>query len=305
MSKSVIIKIALFALYMVAVGSIYAFILQGHPAAILNPQGTIADQQRSLMIIATLLMLVVVVPVFVLTFWIAWKYRASNKKAKHTPNWDHNRVLESIWWGLPCAIIAILAVITWSSSHQLDPFKALASDKQAVNVQVIALEWKWLFLYPDLGIATVNQLQFPQKTPVNFQITSDAPMNSFWIPSLGGQVYAMSGMSTQLHLMADGIGSYNGSSANISGKGFAGMKFVANSTTDADFNKWITSVKHSSKSLDMSEYSRLAAQSENNPATSYVLKDSSIYAKIISKYMGPMTPTDDDHKHDAMRGMSM
>ncbi len=249
-------------------------------------QGTIADQQRSLMIIATLLMLIVVIPVFVLTFWIAWRYRATNKHAQHSPDWDHNNKLEAIWWGLPCVIIAILAVITWTSSHSLDPYRPLETSKEPVKIQVVALEWKWLFIYPQEKIATVNYVQFPENTPVNFEITADAPMNSFWIPSLGGQIYAMSGMTTKLHLLADKVGSYNGSSANLSGKGFSGMKFVAESVTDTDYMNWVQDVKHKSGQLDSAAYEKLARPTENVPRGSYNLTQSDLYDTIINKYMG-------------------
>ncbi len=297
LTKSVILKFLLVTLYIVMLGSVIAFFVKDHDIAILAPQGTIADQQRSLMFVATLLMLVVVIPVFVLTFWIAWKYRASNTNAKHSPDWDGNRKLELLWWGLPMVIIAILAVITWNSSHALDPYRPLESDKKAVEVQVIALQWKWLFVYPEYGIATVNELRFPEKTPVNFKITADAPMNSFWIPSLGGQVYAMSGMSTKLHLMADKPGVYEGSSANISGEGFAGMRFKATSTTDADFAKWVDEVKRSPYGLNFGEYNKLARPTRNEPPIKYVLLEDDLYDKIIKKYMGPGHST---KQHDGM-----
>jgi cytochrome o ubiquinol oxidase subunit 2 len=285
--KLTIAKVILLGLYVVAVGMAIAFVLSHNNVAVLNPQGTIAGQQVTLMVISVLLMLVVVVPVFILTFWIAWKYRAGNTKAKHSPNWDGNHALEAIWWGFPCVIIAILAVFTFISSHQLDPFKPLVSDKPAINIQVVALQWKWLFIYPDYDVASVNEVRFPEKTPVNFHITSDAPMNSFWIPSLGGQIYAMSGMSTKLHLMADKVGVYKGASANISGEGFAGMKFDALSVEETDFKNWVQSTKRSSILLDVNEYNKLASPSKDNPKSTYALADRGLYDKIIMKYMAP------------------
>lgn len=286
LKKSVILKVLLVSLYLVALGGSIAFIIKDHNIALLAPQGTIADQQRSLMIIATLLMLVVVLPVFVLTFGIAWKYRASNTKAKYSPEWDGNKKLEALWWGLPLIIIIVLSVITWFSSHSLDPYRPLESDKKPVNVQVVALQWKWLFIYPELGIATVNEVRFPEKTPVNFKITADAPMNSFWIPSLGGQVYAMTGMSTKLHLMADKPGTYKGSSANLSGEGFSGMKFEAISQTDSEFEAWVSDVKTSPYGIDLAEYERLARPTEGEPVIKYLLLDDGLYDKIIGKFMG-------------------
>jgi cytochrome o ubiquinol oxidase subunit 2 len=239
------------------------------------------------MITATLLMLIVVIPVFVLTAFIAWRYQEGNTKAKYTPDWDHNTILEFTWWALPLLIISILAVVAWRSSHELDPFKPVYAARSPITIQVVALDWKWLFIYPGQNIATVNYVQFPEKTPVNFQITSDAPMNSFWIPSLGGQIYAMSGMSTQLHLIADGVGSYNGVSANISGRGFAGMKFLAVSSTQADFDSWVGSVKQTRNYLGILQYNKLAAPSENNPASYYSSVDTGLYDHILMKFMMP------------------
>lgn len=252
---------------------------------VLNPKGVIASEQRNLMATALLLMLVVVIPVFILTFLIAWRYRASNTEATYTPYWDHNKYLEFIWWAVPFAIISILAVITWNSSHSLDPYKPLESAKKPITIQVVALQWKWLFIYPEQSIATVNYVQFPEGTPVNFKITSDAPMNSFWIPQLGGQVYAMSGMTTQLHLMADKVGSYNGSSANLSGEGFSGMKFIARSTTKSDFDSWVQSIQQQQNSLSNDEYKRLAGPTENNPVVYYSSVNEGLFGSIVDKYM--------------------
>lgn len=261
--------------------------LSGANIAVMNPQGLIAHKQRDLIIVATLLMMIVVIPVYILTFGIAWKYRASNKKAKYSPNLDGNAAAEAVWWLIPLAIITILGGIIWTSSHELDPFKPLQSDKKPVTIQVVAMQWKWLFIYPEENIATVNYVQFPEKTPINFQITSDAPMNSFWIPSLGGQIYAMSGMSTKLHLMADKSGTYQGSSANISGKGFAGMKFTAKSTTDDRYESWVQRVKSTGSTLDESSYAELAKPSTNNKVQYYMLGNNKLYDTVIMKYMEP------------------
>jgi len=256
-----------------------------HDITLLSPAGTIADQQRDLMNIAALLSIIIILPVFFLTAYMAWKYRAGNSKAKHSPNLDHNVFLEAVWWGVPLIIIVILAVITWNSSHALDPYKKLESSKKPVTIQVVAMEWKWLFIYPEQKIATVNFVQFPEDTPVNFQITADAPMNSFWIPKLGGQVYAMNGMTTKLHLMADSTGEYPGSSANISGKGFASMRFTAKSTSQRDFDSWVKANQKGHPALTFTQYDNLAKPSENNPVTYYAPPDHDLYDKIISKYM--------------------
>jgi cytochrome o ubiquinol oxidase subunit 2 len=280
------LKIAVMTLITLMAAGLVVFLL-GHKLAVLSPQGSIGLRERNLMFWSTLLMLIVVVPVFVLTFTIAWRYRAGNKSARYTPNWDHHRGIEFLWWALPCVIIFILAVMTWVSSHSLDPFRPIASKTKPLTIQVVALQWKWLFIYPDQGIATVNYVQFPENTPINFVITSDAPMNSFWIPQLGGQVYAMSGMSTQLHLDATKVGTYDGSSANLSGAGFAGMKFTAKATTEQDFSTWVQHAQQSSGYLGQGRYTELAKPSENNAVATYSNVARGLYDSIISKYMTP------------------
>lgn len=254
---------------------------------VLQPQGEVAAKQRDLIVFTLGLSLIVVVPVFTLLFYFAWKYREGNRAARYMPEWDGNKWLEIIWWGIPCVIIGILSVVTWQTSHSLDPYKPLVSDVKPVKVQVVATQWKWLFIYPELGIATTNDLRFPEKTPLNLEITADAPMNSFWIPSLGGQVYAMSGMTTKLHLSANTIGEYKGSSANISGEGYADMAFTARSLSDADFNEWVARVKTTGGALDMGRYEVLAQPSIVKEPGYFALKEDDLYTAIVMKYMMP------------------
>ncbi len=251
--------------------------------AVLNPKGWVGEKERDLLWIAVLLMSIVVIPVFILLFAIGWKYRAEGK-AKHTPDWDHSLLAECVWWGIPSLLLLILGIYTWKGCHELDPFRPLKA-KNEIKIQVVALQWKWLFIYPEQKIASVNYVQFPKETSVHFEITSDAPMNSFWIPDLGGQIYAMSGMRSELYLIANGLGQYRGSSANISGKGFASMTFTAESTSDADFASWVNSVKEMGKNLGLQEYKQLTAPSEYNPAAFYVLGDENLFDWIIKKYM--------------------
>lgn len=280
-------KFAFFILILFGATILATLFIRSHNIAVLNPKGMIAREERDLMITATLLMLIVVIPVFVLTIFIAWKYRAGNTKARYTPDWDHHPVAEFTWWAIPTVIIIGLALVTWRSSHELDPFKPLSSTNPPMTIQVVAMQWKWLFIYPRQNIASVNYVQFPVGTPINFEITSDAPMNSFWIPQLGGQIYAMSGMSTRLHLVADTPGSYNGSSANISGEGFAGMKFVAKASSSADFDAWAGQMQASPKLLSLTEYNKLSEPSKNNPPSYYVLAEQNLYDELILKYMMP------------------
>lgn len=265
---------------------------------VLSPAGTIAQQQRELIIVATLMMLVVVIPVFLMTWVIATKYRES-KNAEYKPTWDGSRFAETLWWGIPLVLIAVLSVIIVKSSHELDPYKPLASDKQPIEVQVIALQWKWLFIYPEQRIASVNYLQIPEDTPINFKITSDAPMNSFWIPKLGGQVYAMAGMTTKLHLQADEPGEYQGSSANISGEGFADMNFTTRASSRADFDAWVLGRKSVGDILDVAAYDALAAPTTKGVTRQYVLLDTSLFNTVQAKYMPPASPvmTHDKENH--------
>lgn len=255
--------------------------------AVLNPKGWIAGEQKELIIVATLLMLVVVIPVFVLTAYIAWRYREGNKGARFDPDWDHSKGLELLWWAVPAAIITVLSVITWQSSHALDPFKPLDSGKQPLKVQVIATQWQWLFIYPEQKTAVKNQLYLPVDTPVEFSITSDAPMNSFWIPNLGGQIYAMPGMATKLHLIAEKPGQFPGQSANISGEGFAGMKFDVFAISKSDFGALPELAAATGQTLDWPGYQELARPITDSKVVLYSLGDQAIFDKVIAKYMAP------------------
>lgn len=282
-----IFKIAIVSLLILGALALSALFIMTHNIPVLDPKGMIGVKECDLISTASLLMLIVVVPVFILTIFFAWRYRESNVKAKHTPDWAHNSIAEYCWWGVPLVIIVILAVITWKSSHELSPFVPLESNKKPVRIQVVALDWKWLFIYPEEGIATINFIQFPEQTPINFEITADAPMNSFWIPQLGGQIYAMPAMRTKLHLIADEVGVFRGASANISGKGFAGMTFTAQASSQADFEQWVQSMKSSSKQLGLKEYDQLVTPSEYNPVASYVLLQRDLFDQILMKYMTP------------------
>jgi cytochrome o ubiquinol oxidase subunit 2 len=282
-----VFKVTLVILIVLAAAACTAIYLSNHSIAVLDPKGMIGEKERDLIITASLLMLIVVIPVFALTWAFAWIYREGNVKAKHHPDWEHNYIAEYCWWGVPIFIIAILAVITWKSSHELNPFKPIVTGKKPITIQVVALEWKWLFIYPEQGIAVINFVQFPEKTPINFEITSDAPMNSFWIPQLGGQIYAMPAMRSKLHLIANEPGCFRGCSANISGTGFAGMKLTAKSSSEEDFSQWVQSIRQSSKSLDLDEYHYLLRPSEYDPVSYYILMQEDLFDRILMKYMLP------------------
>lgn len=268
-------------LAILAVAGLY---IATHDIAVLDPKGIIAEKERELLIIASSLMLIVVLPVLLMTLVFARKYRKDNTNAKYTPDWEHSHLAEALWWGIPCIIIAILGFITWRTSHDLSPFKPLESDKKPLQIQVVALQWKWLFIYPEQGIATVNFVQFPKDTPIAFEITADAPMNSFWIPQLGGQIYAMPAMRSKLHLMANQEGIYRGASSNLSGTGFAGMIFSAKASSEEQFEEWVDNIRSSSVSLNWDSYEELVAPSEYNSVATYTLQKSDLFEEIIKKY---------------------
>src|ERR1700688_1134475 len=251
---------------------------------LLDPKGSIGLAEKNLILTSTYAMLIVVVPVIFLTLLFAWKYRQSNTSAEYLPKWAHSTKIEVVIWLVPSLIILYLSILTYKSTHALDPYKPLVSEVKPINVEVVALDWKWLFIYPDLGIASVNRIEFPVGTPVNFRITSDSVMNSFFIPQLGGQIYAMAGMQTQLHLMANEAGNYAGESANFSGDGFSDMKFRAIAASGADFDTWVKQVRASSKDLDADVYHGVAAPSEKVPVQFFSHVDPALFNNIIAKY---------------------
>lgn len=263
----------------------------------LQPAGEIGQKQLDLILFALGLSLIVVIPVFSMTILIVWRYRETNKKAKYSPEWDSNKLLEAVWWGIPAALIIIIGSVIWTSTYALDPYKSISSPQPTLNIQVVAMDWKWLFIYPEQGIASVNYLQVPKNTPVRFQITSDGPMNSFWIPQLGGQIYAMPGMETRLNLIANKDGDFRGSSANLSGQGFAGMSFTARSGSNLDFQNWINIAKISGASLDHNAYYNLSKPSKNNKVTYYSSVDKDLFDQIIMKYMAPAGQMSDNTSH--------
>jgi len=261
--------------------------------SILDPKGPIAMQEKGLIITAVSIMLIIVVPVLVALVAVVWKYRAGNKGAKREGNPDDRAkntsfAREAVWWIFPSIIVAILGVITWKSAHALDPSQAVSSNVKPLTIQVVALDWKWLFIYPQQNIATVNFIQFPTGTPLNFELTADgAPMNGFWIPQLGGQEYAMAGMTNQLHLMATAPGVFTGQATEINGQGFAGMKFEVKATSQNDFDAWVASVRRSAHPLTLDEYNNLVEPSQNNPQALYSSVQENLYGAIVAKFMAP------------------
>lgn len=269
-----------------AFGLVIAAMMLGKDVPVLDPSGVVAKQQKDLILFTTLLSAVVVVPVFLMLGVIATRYRENGGNGKYTPDEEDNHWFEILWWGIPIVIIVILGVVTWISTHQLDPSRDIDSPEKPLTVQVVALQWRWLFLYPEFGVASVNELRIPEKVPINFQLTADGPMSGFWIPALGTQTYAMPAMSAPLKLHADKVGTYRGSNTNISGAGYSDMYFQAIAMTRQDFKDWAMTEGDSEKNmhLDWSNYQELAKPKRDKKVRYYHLHNSELYSDIVNKY---------------------
>jgi cytochrome o ubiquinol oxidase subunit 2 len=266
-----------------AVVLVGAALLLASCQGVLDPQGPIASAERLLLINSTAIMLVVVIPVIVATLAFAWWYRASNTHATRSPDESYEGRVEFVVWSIPALTVFLLGGVIWIGSHQLDPRASIPGKSDPLRVDVVALDWKWLFIYPDHGVATVNQLVIPAGTPVEFRLTSATVMNSFFVPQLGSQIYAMGGMITHLHLLADQPGEYPGFSANFSGDGFSGMRFVVKSVPSGDFNAWLAQARGTGSGLDDTSYAELAKPSQDVPATTYRSVDPKLFERILDQ----------------------
>jgi cytochrome o ubiquinol oxidase subunit 2 len=265
--------------------------LAGCEMVLLRPSGYVAAQQGQLIVISTLLMLLIIVPVIVLTLVFAWRYRESNTTAPYTPEWDHSIQLELLIWTAPLLIIIALGALTWIGTHTLDPYRSLARidaerpvppNVEPLNVEVVALDWKWLFIYPDQNIAVVNELAAPVDTPIRFKITASSVMNSFFIPALAGQIYAMPSMATRLHAVINRPGEYAGFSANYSGAGFSGMHFKFLGMSAADFDQWVQKAKAGGE-LSRGSYVQLEQPSEREPVRRYGAVAPDLFDAIVNR----------------------
>ncbi len=264
-----------------------AFLLRGKNIAVLHAQGSIASQQRNLMLFVLAIVLSIAVPTVVMLYFMAWRYRESNQTSTYHPEVTHGTAFNVFIWALPTIFIIILAFVLVPATHKLQPSRAIASDVKPITIQVMALRWKWLFIYPDQQIATVNYVQIPKDVPVVFDLTADeAPMSSFWIPNLGGQLYAMTGHVNRLNLMATALGEYKGRSAEINGPGFSGMLFTTKVTSRTDFDAWVLKTRFGNPTLNKTAYDSLLRPSQDNPAASYAAIDATLYGKAVMKYMG-------------------
>jgi cytochrome o ubiquinol oxidase subunit 2 len=286
--------------------------LSGCNMVVMAPSGDIAVQQRDLILVSTGLMLLIIVPVMILTLLFAWRYRRGNTTARYEPEWHHSMRLEVIIWAAPLAIIIALGAITWISTHKLDPFRPLdrldasrpvPAGVKPLRVQVVALDWKWLFFYPDQGIATVNEMAAPVDVPINFEITASSVMNSFYIPALAGQIYAMPGMQTKLHAVINKAGDYEGLSANFSGPGFSHMRFKFRGVDQAGFDQWVASVKQNGTALNRDAYLKLEKPSEKEPVHYYASSEPDLFDLILNMCAQPGKMCMKDMMHiDAMGG---
>jgi cytochrome o ubiquinol oxidase subunit 2 len=268
------------------------FLLAGCNTIVMNPKGDIASQQADLIVLSTVLMLIIIVPVIFLTCFFAWKYRRANTQAEYDPEWDHSTKLELVIWGAPLLIIIVLGLVTWVSTHKLDPYRPLdrineytplPADHEPLIIQVTSLDWKWLFIYPEQGIATVNELVTPVNRPVRFKITSATVMNSFYIPALAGQIYSMPGMETTLNAVINEEGHWEGFSANYSGAGFSHMRFKYRGVSENEFEQWVQVSKLNNKTLDRATYTQLEEPSTRHPVEYFGSVEPNLFHAIVNR----------------------
>jgi len=251
-----------------------------------RPIGPVAADDSKILIDATIIMLAIVIPTILLTFWMAWRYRASNSKAEYLPYWSYSGRIEAIVWSIPILTIMFIGGVIWIGSYKLDPFRPL-SKTPPVEVQVVSLDWKWLFIYPQQGIATVNRLVVPAGTPVHFSITSGSVFNTFFVPRMGSMIYAMPGMVSQLHLQADRPALMLGQSAHFSGDGFSDMQFEVRALPAAQFADWTRATRAAGGALDGSAYRSLARQSIADRPATYATVEDGLFRKIVMQALPP------------------
>ncbi|MFV0624877.1 ubiquinol oxidase subunit II [Sphingomonas sp. ac-8] len=279
-------------------------LLGGCDMVVLNPSGDVARQQGDLVLWSTGLMLLIIIPVMVLTVLFAWRYRAGNKDAEYKPDWDHSIMLELIIWSAPLLIIIALGALTWTSTHLLDPYRglgrlsptqAVAANERPLEVQVVSLDWKWLFIYPEQGVATVNELVVPVGRQVQFRLTSSSVMNAFYVPAMAGMIYTMPGMETKLHAVMNRPGQFDGMSSNYSGAGFSHMRFKTHAVDDAGFARWVSEAKVAKRPLDTATYLQLEKPSEKVPPMRFGAIDKGLFDRVVEMCPEPNHPCDAPH----------
>ena len=263
--------------------------LSGRAEGVLDPWGPVGATQRQLLYECVGVMLIVVVPVIVLTLAFAWWFRASNRRAVYRPDWSYSGKVEFSIWIIPLLIVLFLAAVAWVSAHELDPYRPLQGPNKRLRVEVVAMDWKWLFIYPELGVASVNELALPLDTPVNMDITSSSVMNAIFIPGLAGQIYAMAGMCTQMHVMAGKEGIYSGMSSQYSGDGFSDMRFKVVAADGPGFEQWVEGLRRSGQTLDKSAYERMVGQRASAATAYYAVADNDLFDYALQRGTNPVS----------------
>jgi cytochrome o ubiquinol oxidase subunit 2 len=269
------------------VASILVLVTAGCGSGVLDPQGPVGAADRQIMLNSLEIMLVIVVPTLLAMAGFAWWFRASNGRARHLPDWSYSGRIELVVWSIPLLVIMFIGGVIWIGSHQLDPYRPIESSTKPLEIQVVSLDWKWLFIYPAQGVASINELVVPQGVPLHFSLTSATVMNSFFVPQLGSMIATMNGMVTQLWLQADHPGSYYGLSTQFSGDGFPDMHFTVRATSADDFQRWIATARQAGPALDRAGYTELAQQSQNVAPFTYRTVEPDLFHAVATQAIPP------------------
>jgi cytochrome o ubiquinol oxidase subunit II len=280
---------------LVGLAALAATVLTGCQTALLDPHGPIGQDEKTILIDSLAIMLAIVIPTIAATLGFAWWYRASNKRAHYLPDWSFSGSLELVVWSIPVMVIILLGGVTWIGSHSLDPATPLPSKEPPLEIQVVSLDWKWLFIYPVQGVATVNQLVVPANATLHFTLTSASVMNTFFVPQLGSMIYMMNGMATELNLRATDPGTYRGISGHYSGDGFSDMHFEVRAVPSDEFASWVDSVHGNGPGLDDAAYTALAAQSANLPPATFGAVERGLFRRVVTQQLAPGPGPAPDH----------
>jgi len=261
--------------------------LAGCKSGVLDPHGPVGAAQRTILLNALAIMLAIVVPTILAILGFAWWFRASNARARYFPDWAYSGRIELVVWSIPILVVLFLSGVIWIGSYELDPARPLNSNVKPLNVQVVSLDWKWLFIYPDQGVATVNELVVPARTPLHFRLTSSSVMTAFFVPQLGSMIYAMNGTTTQLHLQADQEGDFYGRASHFSGDGFPGMQFTLRAVSNDAFDAWVRRAQDAGAVLDQASYTGLAKPSANMPPATYRLAETDLFQQVATRALPP------------------
>ena len=268
--------------YRILAFALIGVVLGGCSEGVLNPKGPIAAAERLILFNSLGIMLAIVIPTILATLAVAFWFRASNRRAAYLPDFEYSGRLELLVWSIPAMTVLLVGGVAWVGAHDLDPRKAISSTAKPVTVQVVSLDWKWLFIYPEQRIASVNHLMVPVSTPISFELTSSTVMNSFFVPQLGSQIYTMSGMVTRLQLQADHAGTYPGLSTMFSGEGFSDMRFTVDAVESDDFARWVREAHETGRALDSETYAELAKPSQAVVPFTYRAVTADLFSGIVN-----------------------